>query len=98
MDPLLVNPWGLAASGTGPWWVANEGRSSSTLYSGEGRKQAMDVEVPGGPTAIVWNGGRRVVVGPRAPPAPAPGLFPRAGGAGPGSAPRGRPRGATPGR
>jgi uncharacterized protein (TIGR03118 family) len=75
MDPLLVNPWGLAASATGPWWVANEGRSSSTLYSGDGAKQAMDVDVPGGPTAIVWNGGRGFVVGRGAHAAPARFLY-----------------------
>jgi uncharacterized protein (TIGR03118 family) len=75
VDPLLVNPWGLAASATGPWWVANEGRSSSTLYSGEGRKQAMDVDVPGGPTAIAWNGGRGFVVGRGSHAAPARFLY-----------------------
>jgi uncharacterized protein (TIGR03118 family) len=31
-DPKLVNPWGLAASATGEWWVANEGTGTSTLY------------------------------------------------------------------
>ena len=30
-DAQLVNAWGLAASAEGPWWVANEARSSSTL-------------------------------------------------------------------
>jgi len=61
-DGRLVNPWGLAASADGPWWVANEGRSTSTLYSGEGRKQALTVSVPGGPTGVVFNGGRGFVV------------------------------------
>ncbi len=32
-DPNLVNPWGLAASPTGEWWVANEGTGTSTLYN-----------------------------------------------------------------
>ncbi len=31
-DPNLVNPWGLAASPTGEWWIANEGTGTSTLY------------------------------------------------------------------
>jgi uncharacterized protein (TIGR03118 family) len=31
-DPNLVNPWGLAASPTGEWWVANQGTGTSTLY------------------------------------------------------------------
>ena len=62
-DAQLVNAWGLAASATGPWWVANEGRSSSTLYDGSGKKQALDVEVAGGPTGVVFNGGRGFLVG-----------------------------------
>lgn len=61
-DPQLVNAWGLAASPTGPWWVANEARASSTLYDGDGRKQALTVRVVGGPTAVVYHGGRGFVV------------------------------------
>jgi uncharacterized protein (TIGR03118 family) len=61
-DPQLVNAWGLAASSTGPWWVANEARSSSTLYDGRGHKQALTVSVPGGPTGVVFYGGRGFVV------------------------------------
>ena len=62
VDAQLVNAWGLAASPTGPWWVANEARSSSTLYAGDGRKQALTVAVAGGPTGVVFNGGRGFVV------------------------------------
>ena len=61
-DPQLVNAWGLAASPTGPWWVANEARASSTLYDGDGRKQTLTVRVVGGPTAVVYYGGRGFVV------------------------------------
>ena len=61
-DPQLVNAWGLAASPTGPWWVANEARGSSTLYAADGRKQALTVVVPGGPTGVVYNGGSGFVV------------------------------------
>jgi uncharacterized protein (TIGR03118 family) len=61
-DRELVNAWGLAASPTGPWWVANEARASSTLYDGSGRKQALTVRVVGGPTGVVYNGGRGFVV------------------------------------
>jgi uncharacterized protein (TIGR03118 family) len=61
-DRELVNAWGLAASPTGPWWVANEARASSTLYDGSGRKQALTVRVIGGPTGVVYNGGRGFVV------------------------------------
>ncbi|TML13083.1 MAG: TIGR03118 family protein [Actinobacteria bacterium] len=55
-DAQLVNAWGLAANATGPWWVANEARSSSTLYDGNGRKQALTVHVSGGPTGVVFYG------------------------------------------
>jgi len=58
-DKQLVNAWGLAASPTGPWWVANEARDTSTLYSGSGRKQLLTVSVPGGPTGVAYYGGRQ---------------------------------------
>jgi uncharacterized protein (TIGR03118 family) len=57
VDPQLVNPWGLAATPTGPWWTGNEARGSSTLYSGTGRKTLLDVHVDGGPTALVYYSG-----------------------------------------
>jgi uncharacterized protein (TIGR03118 family) len=61
-DRSLVNAWGLAASPTGPWWVANEARESSTLYAGNGKKQALTVTVEGGPTGVVYNHGDGFVV------------------------------------
>jgi len=61
-DPQLVNAWGLAASATGPWWVSDEARGSSTVYAGDGRKQALTVAVEGGPTGVVFNGGSGFVV------------------------------------
>jgi uncharacterized protein (TIGR03118 family) len=71
VDAQLVNPWGLAASPTGPWWVSNEAQGSSTIYAASGKKQALTVHVDGGPTGIVWNGGRGFVVhgGGRSAPA-----------------------------
>jgi uncharacterized protein (TIGR03118 family) len=36
-DPSLVNPWGLSRSSTSPWWVANNGTGTSTLYTGTGQ-------------------------------------------------------------
>lgn len=57
VDPQLVNPWGLAATPTGPWWTGNEARESSTLYSGSGRKTLLDVHVDGGPTAVAYHAG-----------------------------------------
>jgi uncharacterized protein (TIGR03118 family) len=61
-DVRLVNAWGLAASPTGPWWTANEAREASTLYAGDGHKQALTVDVQGGPTGIVYNPGAGFVV------------------------------------
>jgi uncharacterized protein (TIGR03118 family) len=62
-DPDLVNPWGLAASSTSPWWVADNGTGVSTLYNGLGAKNSLVVTIPtpvGGtppssPTGVVFN-------------------------------------------
>src|SRR5262245_15804592 len=56
-DPSLVNAWGLTASSTSPWWVADNETSVSTLYNGDGVKQALTVTVgpDSGPTGIVFN-------------------------------------------
>ncbi|HVS52327.1 MAG TPA: TIGR03118 family protein [Opitutaceae bacterium] len=62
-DPHLVNPWGLAASAAGPWWVADNGTGLSTLYNGAGAVQSLVVTVPkavgssdaAAPTGIVFN-------------------------------------------
>jgi uncharacterized protein (TIGR03118 family) len=71
VDRRLVNAWGLAASPTGPWWTGNEASSTSTLYSGEGRKQLLTVSVEGGPTGVAFYGGKRLSVsgGGRSDPA-----------------------------
>ncbi|MGA2811317.1 MAG: TIGR03118 family protein [Candidatus Acidiferrum sp.] len=70
-DPLLVNPWGLARSATGPWWVSDNLSGWSTLYNATGAAQALRVLIPtagngpaepaglngpGTPTGIVLNG------------------------------------------
>src|SRR3954454_23178180 len=55
-DPSLVNPWGLSAGPTTPWWTSNNGSNTSTLYSGTGAKQALTVAVAGGPSGTVFNG------------------------------------------
>jgi uncharacterized protein (TIGR03118 family) len=55
-DGSLVNGWGLSAGPTTPWWVSNNGTSTSTLYNGSGAKQALTVSVPGAPTGTVFNG------------------------------------------
>ncbi len=62
-DPNLVNAWGLTASGTSPWWVADNGTGVSTLYNGAGHIVPLVVTVPpppgspppSTPTGIVSN-------------------------------------------
>jgi len=58
-DSNLINPWGLATSPTGPFWVANNGTATSTIYNTSGTPQPLVVTVnPSGaaPTGIVFNG------------------------------------------
>lgn len=61
-DTQLINPWGLAYSPTGPFWLSDEGSGLSTLYDGSGNKQSLIVTIPsasgtglGSPTGIVYN-------------------------------------------
>ncbi len=63
-DPNLVNPWGLVASATSPFWVSDNGTGVATLYNGAGQIIPLVVTIPpppGGvppstPTGIVFNG------------------------------------------
>jgi uncharacterized protein (TIGR03118 family) len=68
-DANLINPWGLTASPSGPFWVSNEGTGTSTLYNGQGQPQPagnpLIVTIPtnpggsflphGSPTGTVFN-------------------------------------------
>jgi uncharacterized protein (TIGR03118 family) len=62
-DPLLVNPWGIAFRGTSPFWVSNNGTSSSELFRGDVAGSPLVknpglslVTVPGGlPTGVIGN-------------------------------------------
>lgn len=55
-DPLLVNPWGVAFNPTGFVWVADNATGASTLYDGNGVKNALEVAIPNGkPTGITFN-------------------------------------------
>ena len=54
-DANLVNAWGLTASPTSPWWVADNGTSVSTLYRADGSIVPLVVQVPVHPTgAVFW--------------------------------------------
>jgi uncharacterized protein (TIGR03118 family) len=55
-DPNLVNGWGLARSGTSPWWVSDNGNQTSTLYTATGAIVPLVVSVGGGPTGAVFAG------------------------------------------
>jgi uncharacterized protein (TIGR03118 family) len=53
-DSDLVNGWGLSRLPGSPWWVADNGTDSSTIYKADGSKQALKVAIPGGaPTGTV---------------------------------------------
>jgi len=63
-DPNLVNPWGIAESGTSPFWIADNGAGVSTLYNTAGTPQSLIVSIPsladllgtgGTPTGAVFN-------------------------------------------
>jgi uncharacterized protein (TIGR03118 family) len=63
VDPDLKNGWGITASASSPWWVADNGTDKSTLYTADGTKLGLVVEIANGaPTGIVFNGGSGFVV------------------------------------
>src|SRR5262252_315147 len=59
-DANLQNTWGLARSGTSPWWIANNATASTSVYTGAGVR--VDIGglpaqgVPGDPTGAVFSG------------------------------------------
>jgi uncharacterized protein (TIGR03118 family) len=59
VDPLLKNPWGISFSSMSPFWVANQGTGTSTLYAGTNAddfmKRPLEVSVPPAPTGTVFN-------------------------------------------
>jgi len=58
-DPNLVNAWGLTASATSPWWVADNGTNVSTIYRADGSIVPLVVQVPVHPTGTVFWGSAR---------------------------------------
>src|SRR5256886_14043218 len=58
-DANLVNAWGLTASLTSPWWVADNGTNASTLYRADGSIVPLVVQVPVHPTGTVFWGAAR---------------------------------------
>src|SRR5512141_1239771 len=67
-DPNLVNAWGISEGPTTPWWSANNGTETSTLYDAMGTPfppppaGPLVVKVPGAPTGTVFYGGTQFPV------------------------------------
>ncbi len=55
VNPNLQNPWGIAASPTGPIWIADNGTGMTSVVKGDGTQQLPDIAVPGAPSGIVFN-------------------------------------------
>jgi len=68
IDPCLINPWGIVATATSPFWISDNGTGLSTLYNGNGVPSALTVGVPGptGTTAPAQQCGANAF-GPGAP-------------------------------
>ena len=64
----LVNAWGLVSGPTTPWWIANNGTGTTTLFNVATGSIVTDFVVPGAggeqgnPTGVVFNGGTGFVV------------------------------------
>ena len=62
-DPNLLNPWGIAFSAAGPFWLNDNHSGYSTVYNSTGAVQALVVAIPppaGGtppaaPTGMIFN-------------------------------------------
>src|SRR5262249_53885825 len=54
-DGNLQNAWGLAATATSPWWVADNGSGLSTLYTGAGARLGLVVTGGDAPAGLVAN-------------------------------------------
>jgi uncharacterized protein (TIGR03118 family) len=70
-DTNLVNPWGLVAGPTTPFWVADNHAGLSTLYNSTGGIQSLVVTIPppangtppAAPTGIIFNNTTNFLVG-----------------------------------
>jgi uncharacterized protein (TIGR03118 family) len=74
-DTNLVNPWGIAFSPTGAFWISDNHAGRSTVYNSSGTPQTTLANIPppaggtppGAPTGIVWNGVPGFPVAPGVP-------------------------------
>ncbi len=64
VDTNLINPWGMSFGTGGPFWISNQGTSTSTLHTGTGAPVSLIVTIPQGegmptgPTGQVFAGGK----------------------------------------
>jgi uncharacterized protein (TIGR03118 family) len=83
LDPLLVNPWGVTVLGTSPFWVSNNGTSTTQLIVGDvgGAPVRLNaapqtINIPGGlPTGVVGNSTTDFAITPPGGGTPAAALF-----------------------
>jgi uncharacterized protein (TIGR03118 family) len=54
-NPDVVNAWGLDASATSPWWIADNGADISSVLAPTGAALPIRPTVAGGPTGLVAN-------------------------------------------
>jgi uncharacterized protein (TIGR03118 family) len=66
-DSNLINPWGMTYNPSGPFWVANQGSKTATVYlvdpaTGAVTQLSLVVQIPAAPTGQVFNAGLGFVV------------------------------------
>jgi len=74
-DSNLANPWAIAFSPSGPFWINDNHSGFSTVYNTDGSlvslvvsvPSATGTNVPGAPTGIVFNSGTHFEVAPGLP-------------------------------
>ncbi|HEV8111166.1 MAG TPA: TIGR03118 family protein [Planctomycetota bacterium] len=66
VDEALVNPWGLDASPSGPFWIASAGTGTALRVLGDGRRTGDLLSIPdtraSAPTGVVHNGSSGFVI------------------------------------
>jgi uncharacterized protein (TIGR03118 family) len=67
LDPCLINPWGIVATATSPFWISLNGTGLSGIYDGNGNANALIVNVPGSQGATAPAEQCRAAFGPGAP-------------------------------
>jgi uncharacterized protein (TIGR03118 family) len=67
LDPCLINPWGIAATPTSPFWVSLNGTGLAGVYDGNGNANNLIVSVPGPAGATAPAQQCRAAFGPGAP-------------------------------